>query len=91
MILNTTYSIKLIKLHECDRLTAVACMSRRSTARPRVCRPARAGCSTGLQPVPAQAGAGCRPASPVALAKTAATVRKCAFSPIAGERVGVGG
>ena len=37
---------------ECDRLTAVACTSRRSTARPRVCGPARAG----LQPAPAQAG-----------------------------------
>ena len=59
-----------VKQDECDRRT-----SRCSTARPRVCGPARAG----LQPV--QAGAGCRPASPVALAKTAATVRKCAFSP----------
>jgi len=63
----------------------------------------RAGAGAGLQPAPAQAGLQGRPEPAagrrrplhavvaVALAKTAATVRKCAFSTIAGERVGVGG
>ena len=61
---------------ECDRLTAVACTSRRSTAR-RV--PACAG----------WAGAGCRPASHSL--KLLPQYVNALSPPIAGERVGVGG
>ena len=50
-------------------------------------RPAGAGLRAGVGPCTL----GYTNVVAVALAKTAATVRKCAFSPIAGERVGVEG
>ena len=44
------YESSLQTLHHNNKTSATACTSRRSTARPRVCGPARAG----LQPAPAQ-------------------------------------